>query len=477
MFAGINAVAQLCCLFLVIIAMNVWGANSCFAESQRCPSPPPYEQLRYEEDYSYLLNRTCRTDPWDIIKYISLSEKGDWFFSAGGEVRERYEYFDNYKWGQGHQSRNGYFLQRYMLHADFHLGRNFRIFGQLKSGLEDRRDGGPRPTDRDKFDTHQAFMDVSAGIGDSQSLTLRAGRQEMDYGSSRLISVREGPNVRQSFDGLRLILNAGSWRVDGFVVRPVETNEGVFDDKSDSGRFLWGIYGVTPLPLVPGGKVDLYFLEFDRKEAEFSQGMADEQRSSVGMRVWRREPPLDYNFEFVFQWGSFGRGDIRAWMIASDTGYTFRHWPLRPRIGLKADIASGDRDPNDRNLQTFNAMFFKGEYFNRTQMLGPANVEDLHPSLKMHFTEKISFNVDWGFFWRQSLDDGIYGVAGNLVNSGLTSRAGYIGSALSTEAVWRIDRHFTITGNYTHFFAGSFLQESGPGKDVNYFSMWGTYKF
>jgi len=69
---------------------------------------------------------------------------------------------------------------------------------------------------------------------------------------------------------------------------------------------------------------------------------------------------LDYNFEFVFQWGSFGGGDIRAWMVASDTGYTFRYLPLRPRIGLKADIASGDSDPNDRDLQTFNAMFSKG---------------------------------------------------------------------------------------------------------------------
>ena len=87
--------------FLVIVAMTIWGANPCFAESQRCPSPPPYEQLRYEEDYSYLLNRSCRTDSWDIIKYISFDEKGNWFFSVGGEIRERYEYFDNYKWGQG----------------------------------------------------------------------------------------------------------------------------------------------------------------------------------------------------------------------------------------------------------------------------------------------------------------------------------------------------------------------------------------
>ena len=184
----------------------------------------------------------------------------------------------------------------------------------------------------------------------------------MDYGSSRLVSVREGPNVRQSFDGVRLALDAGVWRVDGFAVRPVETNEGVFDDSSDSERLLWGLYAVAPLPVFPGGKVDLYFLKFDRQEAEFSQGAADEQRSSAGIRVWNRGQPLDYNFEFVFQWGSFGSGDIRAWMVSSDTGYTFRNLPLRPRIGLKADIASGDSNPNDRDLQTFNAMFFKGEY-------------------------------------------------------------------------------------------------------------------
>jgi hypothetical protein len=39
----------------------------------------------------------------------------------------------------------------------------------------------------------------------------------------------------------------------------------------------------------------------------------------------------------VWQFGSFGSGGIRAWTMASDTGYSFPSAPLRPRISVKAD--------------------------------------------------------------------------------------------------------------------------------------------
>ena len=47
-----------------------------------------------------------------------------------------------------------------MIHADAHLGDYFRVFTQFKSGLEEGRNGGPRPTDRDDFDLNQAFFDA-----------------------------------------------------------------------------------------------------------------------------------------------------------------------------------------------------------------------------------------------------------------------------------------------------------------------------
>jgi hypothetical protein len=69
--------------------------------------------------------------------------------------------------------------------------RTASIDGQLKSGLEDGRTGGPGPTVRDDFDLKPGVFDVGVPFAELDSLTFRAGRQELASGSSRLISIRE----------------------------------------------------------------------------------------------------------------------------------------------------------------------------------------------------------------------------------------------------------------------------------------------
>src|SRR5262245_48658824 len=457
-----------------LLVLTLWLCTGTpYAQTPSPAEPPPYQPLRFDEDYRYLRDPARRTDVWDGIKYVPLRRDGEWYLSLGGELRERYEYFHHYLWGQGPQDRDGYLLQRYLLHADVHLSEGLRVFGQLKSGLESGRTGGPRPPDEDELDLHQAFVDVVV----TPRLTLRAGRQELMFGSSRLVSVREGPNVRQSFDGLRLLFSTAPWHVDAFVTLPVKTKRRIFDDASDDARLFWGLYAVGPFPVLPSGHVDLYYLGLSSKRAEFDQGAANELRHSVGMRLRGEPAPWDYNWEFVYQWGQFGGGAITAWTVASDTGYTLRAVPLQPRLGLKADIASGDRDPRRRGLQTFNALFPKGAYFNEASLIGPANFIDIHPSLTFQLTERVKVTADWDCFWRYSVRDGVYGNAVNLVRSGQESRARYIGSAATVEAEWEASRHITLTVDYTHFLAGPFLQQSGPGQDVDFVATWVTYKF
>ena len=436
---------------------------------------PTYRALRYEEDFSYLHDPSMRSDLLDPLKFIPLNPTESVFLSMGGEIRERYEYFSTTLWGQGPE--DGYLLQRYMLHADLQMGGTLRFFSQLKSGIESGRTGGPRPTDEDRLDLNQAFFDLRCLENRTATFTVRAGRQEMAFGSSRLISFREGPNVRLSFDGLRGILRVESWQIDAFVANPVQTKPGTFDDSRDRRQKLWGIYAVTPFPSLPDGHLDLYYLGLVRDLARFDQGVAREERHSVGIRLWGRTAGWDYNFEVVGQLGTFGDGDIVAWTVASDTGYTFSDIAFTPRLSLKADVASGDRDPERAGLETFNALFPRGAYFGESSLIGPANFFDVHPGVDLHFTKSITCSADWGFFWRESLRDGLYGPAVNLVRSGKTSLARAIGSQAALRADWRIGRHWTFVVTGSRFFAGDFIRESGPGQDVNYFSSWVTCLF
>ena len=84
---------------------------------------------------------SLRQDFWDPIKYIRLGPQG-WFLTIGGEAREALEQVGNDNWGEQPYT-NTFFLERYMLHTDWHLGKYVRAFVQLKSGLESFRTVGP----------------------------------------------------------------------------------------------------------------------------------------------------------------------------------------------------------------------------------------------------------------------------------------------------------------------------------------------
>jgi hypothetical protein len=352
------------------------------------------------------------------------------------------------------------------------------LFGQLQSSLEDWREGGPRGTDEDRLDVHQLFADVRLPIepGRNDELTLRVGRQEMLYGSQRLISVRESPNIRRAFDAVRLLTRLGDWHVDAFYSRPVEDDPDTFDDWGDDHTDFWGVYATHPLPFLKGASVDLYYLGLHRPDASFVQGTADEQRHSVGGRLYGRRGALDYNFEGIFQWGSFGGGDIVAWTLASDTGYTFEKIPCTPRLGLRADVISGDTDPSDDKLGTFNALFPRGAYFGEISLIGPANLLDVHPSLELHPTKQVTITADWDFFWRYSTDDGLYDNGGNVIR-GADGDARFVGHQPSLGLDWQIERHTSFNVVYSHFFAGDFIESSGPGADVDFVGVWLLYRF
>ena len=241
------------------------------------------------------------------------------------------------------------------------------------------------------------------------------GRQELNYGSGRLISVREGPNVRQSFDGFKVMSRIGSWNVDAFAVRPDLDKPGFFKNSPDHRTTFWGIY--ASLPSSSRFSIDVYDAGLDRKAATYNRGTGQELRHSVAARLWRpvqtKERGWDLDYEGVWQFGTFGPINIRAWTFASDTGYSLPDLTFKPRLSVNSDISSGD-DPRHNSLGTFNALFPIGNYFGVLADTGPGpqNFIDLHPRIQIQPIRGVSVSADLVAQWRQNLNDGVYAVPG-----------------------------------------------------------------
>jgi hypothetical protein len=459
------------------------AAPRLFAQSSSADEVPQvdrsYKLLREDEDWSWLRDPTLKQDFWDPIKYVRLRKNAaDWYMTIGGEAREVWEQIGNDYWGRDPYT-NGYFNERYMLHFDVHYSKNVRTFVELKSGLNSFRIGGPRPIDEKKLDFQAGFLEVGTS-GDRSWIKFQVGRHEMEYASGRLVDVREGPNVRLSFDGFKVLSKIGTWRIDGFAVRPDLDKPGFFDNVPDHKTGFWGVYATRPL--ARGVSVDAYYLGLDRKEATFNRGTGKELRHSVGARLWRpaanEHRGWDFDYEGLWQFGSFGSGGIRAWTFASDAGYDLPTVPLKPRLGMKADVSSGD-NPGSRSLGTFYPFFPKGNYFGvlATTGPGPINFIDVHPSAQTQFPHDISVSTDWVVYWRESLGDGVYNVPGFLIRPAGNSKARFVGHRPGIEVRWQANRHLWFQADYGIFYAGRFLKETQPGRNLNYWALWTGYKF
>lgn len=413
-----------------------------------------FKLMRFDETYAYDSTGSF----YGRLKHLPLT-KG-MYVSVGGSARVEYVDFHNEDWGRLGIGHNAFLLQRYDVHADVHLGRRLRMFAQLRSAWEGGRKNGPRPIDEDHLNLQNLFVDVTALENDQRSLVLRAGKQELDYGSGRLISVREGPNLRLYFTGAKVMYRTSRLRWDAFAMMADTVKTGVFDNKPTRSLNLWGSYATLIIPKM--GNLDGYYLGIQREGAVFEEGTARELRHTIGGRFWKYGGGFIYNLEWAYQFGSFGPGRISAWTGSVDLGYSFETTPGKPTINLRHDYISGDRKAGDGNLQTFNPLYPKGGYFGFSPQIGPVNLIDIHPYATVSPSSQWTIQADAVFNWRYSLGDGVYRPSGgfNLGSRGASGR--YIGTAWLLSTVYAFSRFVSANVGIQYFQTGSYLNEIIP---------------
>ncbi|WP_316800483.1 alginate export family protein [Pedobacter frigidisoli] len=429
--------------------------------------------MRYDEDYSNL--KDSGRNLYNTLKFLPLSASKKVYFTFGGEIREEIGGRINEDWIKD-QGFNYSFLQRYSLYADLNIGERLRFFAQVNSALEHGSKYGPSPVDEDQLAVQNLFAEYRLIRDSLNQLSVKIGRQEINYGSGRLISVREGTTVRQYFTGAKLMYARPRFTVDAFVLEADEVNFGVFDNRPSHQANLWGAY--SNLNIQKGGNFDFYYLGIRRDDSEFEEGIEKELRHTFATRYWKSGSGFIYNLEAAYQLGRFGNGPINAWTMAIELGYIFDKSRLKPTINLRNDYISGDRKAGDGKLQTFNPLYPKGGYFGFNPLIGPSNLIDLHPYVTLNPTERLTVQADVVFNWRYSLNDGIYRPGGNFNTAGSPSGHRFIGNTYLLSADYKYNDHlsFSIGGQY--FRVGDFIKDTVPMWDNSkFFNAQVSYKF
>lgn len=426
-----------------------------------------YRDLRYEDDLTAWLANP-KPDAWNRYKFISIDENSHTWLSLGGQVRARAEYWENF--GFNDAKDDGFVLGRLRLHSDLIVGERMRVFLEGRSAVLTHRSlqGGRRLTDEDRLDLLNAFVDVNGRL-DGTTLTLRAGRQELSFGKQRVVSPLDWVNTRRTFDGARVIAERGPWRVDAFAARLVAVEKHDFNNE-DSGADFYGWYATRPLA-DRKAVLDLYWLVADNDTAVFNGVSGDELRYTAGARLGGLcgESGFDYDVEAAYQYGDVGRADVTAWSVASQIGWSPADCPAKSRVYVGYDYATGDDDPTDDEVGTYNQLYPLGHaYLGYIDLIGRQNIQDLSVGVSAEPCRYAKVRIDGHWFERAETSDAVYGTSGAIVRAGDAGSSREVGRELDVTVIVPIDPHTAAQVGYSRFWAGDFIEESGASEDVEF---------
>lgn len=398
-----------------------------------------------------------------------------WKVKTGGEVRVQYFHYDHREWVKG-DSQN-FLLTRFLLNGKLTYNNKHSLFVELQSGLANGLKEAPSPVEENILDLHQAYISSTLLKTDNSQLELKLGRQELSYGSQRLISVREGPNNRHSFDAAKIKFNKENFSIDAFAGTYVQAKKGFFNDPFvDDSQTIWSLYAVQKaIPIIHNA--DLYYIGIHRDKEAFDRNFHKTNKHMLGLRVWKDEGAFQYDFEAVGQMGKAEEGkEIQGSTVSANLSYQWQDALLKPTVGIKAQYISGDRDSTDNKLNTFDPVYPKGAYFGLNSELGPRNLTNYHLYTSIQASKKLSLSLEYMQFWRSSSQDGIYAVSNQVIVPASQIEASSIGSQWQFIPEYQINDKLYIRSDLTYFTAGAFLKEAGRR---NYFSASGTiqYKF
>jgi hypothetical protein len=395
-----------------------------------------------------------------------------------GEYRMRVEGRGAFLFEEG--ADDSYLLSRLRLNLELRPARwlEFSLQGQ-----DSRRAGVDLPIAssklKDTFELRQVFAGVK--FGEKTTAQIKGGRQELRYGTERLVGRSNWSNVGRSFDAAKLELAGDDFRLDvfgGSVVNVLseEPNE------RRKGEYLYGAYGALTR-LLDDRPLEIYYLRKTKKppagEAE-KENLEDEDVNTIGFRFVSFDPTesWDLTVEAAKQWGNLTGGSLSSWAGYGVAGFTFRESPFQPRLSAEFSYASGDR-AEEGKVGTFDQLYpTNHSKYGIVDAVGWRNIQDLRLGGELQLHPRLRVRIDYHSFWLASRADNLYSSGGSVLvrTPEAGTRANHVGQEVDVISGFEITDYLDLGAGFGHLFPGGYLRENSTGLGASYIYAFVTYQ-
>lgn len=422
------------------------------------PPVGAYRLIRYNDVY-----KGQDTGPLKDWKNRPLGESGNVTLTLFGEERVRsvWQTWASYT-GAGERDQR-FMLLRHQYGADLHVGEGLRFFGQLVSaqqfGSNYPRPESPRQSN--EVDLSQAFVEARHKT-DTGTLGVRAGRQQVNFGTGQVFSLQAAANVERNFDGVRGYYENPGFKLDAFLLRPVAYARHSFDDDTDTSSSIWGLYGSLPLARGPGVSVNLdpFYVGQRADRVAFNRLSGDETRHTFATRFWGKLGAAGIDYTLLYQTGSFDGRDIRASALMTTTSFDLGQDDSAPVLAFNLDMASGGKRDGG-TVKTYNPLYMSGEYVSLNGFMSLSNMYSVAPSLSFTLAHDLNLEIYDRFYWRYSTDDAVYGQNFATLAPSLLTDTRYTGQQPALDLRWQASPNFQVRGSGAYFEPSRKMRAAG----------------
>ncbi len=371
-----------------------------------------------------------------------------------------------------------YDLLRTRLYADLSYQDQARFFFEF---IDSQRLGGELPPlriDESRADILNAFVDIHLFETSHGDWYARLGRQELMFGSQRMISALDWANTRRTFDGVRFFNRTKETDLDIWWAQPVMPDAGHLD-QVDGNQHLVGAW-LTKRTSAPR-TADYYYLYAGNTAPtpQLGRAISETHVHTFGMRQVGNIDRWQYDYEGMLQLGEYGSEKIVAGSITAGHGYHFADLPMNPMFWVYYDWASGDSNPGSGDLHTFQPLFPFGHYYlGFADIVGRQNIHDINAHLNLFPANWITFSTQFHHYTLANSRDALYNPAGVATRQDLTGAAGRnVGNELDFLLNFHINPHTDMLVGYSKLWSGRFIRDTGPGASAELFYVQGNLRW